>query len=300
MIVSISLSWLCPAFNNNSHSSLVYDYFQFLLTIHLYLSSLHAFHSIHHYPSCFPCHPSFQHLILFVAVFNFPFFSFFSVHSLKLSAYHSSLTLQFTLHFLFNVPYSVSNFLFAHVALLVQYAVIVSISLSWLCPAFNNNSHSSLVYDYFQFLLTIHLYLSSLHAFHSIHHYPSCFPCHPSFQHLILFVAVFNSFTTFCFVLYYDCHSMCTCYSMDTFPIPHAPARSLPQSRCLIHIISCRCMVVASLIMPSFQFPYATCPIFATHFTTVCHSSHTFYLLHASYPLFNHLLYFLMQVTLYF
>ena len=51
--------------------------------------------------------------------------------------------------------------------------------------------------------------------------------------------------------------------------------------------------------MPFFQFTYATCPVYATHFTNVCHSSHTFYLLHASYPLFNHFPFF-MLVTLYF
>ena len=90
----------------------------------------------------------------------------------------------------------------------------------------------------------------------------------------------------------HDCHSMHTYYSMDTFPIPHAPPCSRPQTRCLIHIISCRCMLVASFFVPSFQFTYATCPIYATHFTNVCHSSHTFYLLHASYPLFNHFPYF--------
>ena len=205
----------------------------------------------------------------------FPFFSFFSVYSLKLSAYHSSLTLQFALCFLFSVPYSVSNFLFAYVALLVQYPVIVSISLSWPCPAFNNNSHSSLICDYFQFLLTICLCLSSLHAFYSIHPCPSCslnYLCcaiHPyhftlsALDPVCCCILTASQFSALFFT--HDCHSMHTYYSMDTFPIPHAPPCSRPQSRCLIHIISCRFMLVASFLMPSFQFTYATCPIYATH-----------------------------------
>ena len=122
----------------------------------------------------------------------------------------------------------------------MQYPVIVSISLSWPCPAFNNNSQSSLICDYFQFLLTIRLCLSSLRAFHSIHPCPSCslnylccaiHPCHFTLSALdpihccILTVSLFSAlFFT------HDCHSMHTYYSMDAFPIPHAPPM-LPASK---------------------------------------------------------------------
>ena len=212
------------------------------------------------------------------------------------------MTLRFTLRFLFYVPCSVSNFCFAYAALLAQYPAIVSISLSWPCPTCNNNSHSALICDSFQFLCSISLCLFSLHAFHSIHHCPSCslnyFCCAIHACHFTLSapdpvcccILTVSLFSALLFI--HDCHSMQICHAMEIFPIPHAPPSSLPHSSCLIHIISCRFMPDASIFMPSFQFTYATCLIYATHFSNVCHSSHTFHLLHASYSVFNHVPYF--------
>ena len=90
----------------------------------------------------------------------------------------------------------------------------------------------------------------------------------------------------------HDCHSMHTCYSMDTFPIPHAPPCSRPQSRCLIHIISCRFMLVASFScllfnshMPIAQFMLLTLlmsvipPILFTCFMLLTHFSIIFLVL---------------------
>ena len=119
-----------------------------------------------------------------------------------------------------------------------------------------------------------------------VHHAPSTccaiHPCHFILSALdpvcccILTASLFSA-------LFFDddSHSIHTCHSTDTFPIPRAP------HRIAVHIISCRFILVASVFMFSFQFTYATCPISATHFGNVCHSSHTFYLLHASYP-FTH------------
>ena len=183
-------------------------------------------------------------------------------------------------------------FFFAYAVLLAQYPVTVSISLSWPCPACDHNSHSALIFYSFQFLLSISLCLSSLHAFDSTHPYLSCslnyliccaiHPCHfilSALDPVCCCILTASLFSALFFI--HDRLSMHTCHSMDTFPISHA---SPSHSSCLIHIISCRFMLVASFFMPSFQFTYATCPIYATHFRNVCHSSNAFYLLHASYP----------------
>ena len=232
----------------------------------------------------------------FLVMFNFlynklpPYFPFFLAFSLfiRSSLVHITQPISDTqVHTSLSVLCSIFRFNFFFCPFLSQLAfhglvlhVIVSISLSWPCPACNNNSHSSLICDSFQFLLTIHLCLSSLHAFHSIHPCPSCslnylccviHPCHFTLSALDPVCCCITATLSSALFFIHDCHSM------DTFPIPHAPPCSPPHSSCLIHITSCRFMLVASFFMPSFKFTYTTCPIYATHFTNVCHSSHTFY-----------------------
>ena len=154
-------------------------------------------------------------------------------------------------------------------------------SLAW-----NNNSHSALICDSFQFLCSISLCLFSVHAFHSIHPYPSyslnysccaIHACHFTLSALDPVCCCILTASLFSALLFiHDCHSMHICHAMDIFPISHAPPSSLHHSSYLIHIISCRFMFDASVFMPSFQFTYATCLIYATHFSHVYHSSHTF------------------------
>ena len=159
------------------------------------------------------------------------------------------------------------------------------------------NIQPSFVMTLFSFCFSVSLCLSLLHVFHSIHPCPSCslnylccaiHLCHFTLSALAPVCCCILTASLFSALFFiHDCHSTHTCHSMDTFPIPHAPPCSPPHSSCLIHIISCRFMPVASFFMPSFQFTYVTCPIYATHFSNVCHFSHAFYLLHASYP-FTH------------
>ena len=171
---------------------------------------------------------------------------------------------------------------------------------SWPGPAFNNNSHSSLICDYFQFLLTIHLCLSSLHAFHSIPPCPSCslnylccaiHPCHFTLSALD---------PVCCCILTASLFSPCTLITAWThFPslmLPHAPGRKAGTLFTLYHVDACLLLLFSCLLfnshMPIAQFmPLTllisvippilfTCFMLLTHFSIIfliflCLSLHT-------------------------
>ena len=174
-------------------------------------------------------------------------------------------------------------------------------------PACNSNSHSSLIYDSFQFFLTIRLCLSSLHAFHSIHPCPSCslnylccaiYPCHFTLSALdpvcgcILAASLFSAL-----FFIHDCHSMHTCHSMDTFPslmLPHAPHLIGIALFTLYHVDSCLLLLFSCLLLnPHMPLAHYKCLSFLPCFLPAS----CFLPIH---PLFNHFPYFFMLVTLNF
>ena len=170
---------------------------------------------------------------------------------------------------MFHVPFQCLFLLSAYAPLLVQYPVIVSISFSWPCPACDTNSHSALICDSFQFLLSISLCLSSLHAVHSIRPCLSCSLKYLCFAiHLCQFtlsaldlvcccILTASLFSALFFI--HDCHSMHTCHSMDTFPIPHAP-----------HLLA---VVLFTLYyVDSFLVLLFSCLLFNSHMPHLCYS----------------------------
>ena len=197
---------------------------------------------------------------------------------------------------MFHIPFQFF-LLIAYAPLLAQYPVIVSISLSW-------PSHSALICDSFQFLLSISLCLSSLHAFHSICPCLSCslnylccaiHPCHFTLSALDLVCCCILTASLFSALFFiHDCHSMHTCHSIDTFPIPHAPSCSPPHSSCLIHIISCRFMLDASFFMPSFQFTHASFMLLTSVMSVFPLMLFTCFMLLTHLPIFQSLSFFML------
>ena len=134
-------------------------------------------------------------------------------------------------------------------------------------------------------MLSISLCLSSLHAlilYTLAHHTPSsCCAIHPC--HLILSAlhpVCCCIFTAYCFLpcSLFMIVSPCTLVTSWThFPsliLPHAP-----------HVIAIAIMQIYTCCFFCHAFfSIYTCPVSATHFSDVCHSSHAFYLLYASYP----------------
>ena len=196
---------------------------------------------------------------------------------------------------MFHIPFQFLFLLIAYAPLLAQYPVIVSISLSWPCPACDTSSHSTLICDSFQFLLSISLRLSSLDAFHSICPCLSCslnylccaiHLCHFTLSALDLVCCCILTASLFSALFFiHDCHSMHTCHSMDTFPVPHAPHLIAVAFYTLYHVDSCLMLLFSCLLfnshMPHLCYSLQSCLSFLS-----CFLPASCFL--PIYPFFNH------------